>query len=216
MKMSKPKICFIVGAGEFGDVSARRFLNDYDCASDFVIAADGGYNHLQKIGVTPDVVVGDFDSISGNIDKKINAERYPKEKNETDTELAINIALEKDYRNVRFYGILGGRLSHTLANLQNIARLAEKKIKPVITGETCFVYILHNDTVMFSEESRGYVSVFAHTDEAKVKISGLKYELDATLYNNRPLGVSNEFAGKTGIIEVKYGTVIIVTECESA
>ena len=106
------KICYIFGAGEQSSCDIRL------SGSDLVIAADGGFDYLKKLGLRADIVLGDFDSLSDSQNLPEDFIRYPKEKDDTDMMIAIKEGLARGYRTFRIYGGLGGRLDHTIANLQ--------------------------------------------------------------------------------------------------
>ena len=102
------KTCYIIGAGT---ITALPIPNDA-----FVICADGGLAAAARFGVTPDLIVGDFDSL-GLVPKGENVFVHPSEKDETDSFLALRLGLERGFRRFVFYGCLGGRLDLTLANI---------------------------------------------------------------------------------------------------
>ena len=103
-------VCYIVGAGDFyGQISAD---ND-----DIIIAADGGYDSLVRRGYTPDILLGDFDSIKSQIPKEQRTIRYPKEKDETDMFLAYDAGVKLGYTEFVMLGATGGSLDHTFANI---------------------------------------------------------------------------------------------------
>lgn len=201
-------ICYIVGAGEdYG-------LDFVPRAEDLVIAADGGYRALQRTGLHPDLVVGDFDSLGAAPDEK-QVVTLPKVKDVTDTWAAIRLGEERGYREFRLYGCTGGRIEHTLANLQTVADVTAK-------GEICRLYdknqvvlgISGGTTLEFGPEKHGFVSLFAHTDRCTgVTLRGLKYTLeDGELGNCFPLGVSNEFLGVPSSVSIGTGVAILVLE----
>ncbi|MBQ9968208.1 MAG: thiamine diphosphokinase [Oscillospiraceae bacterium] len=199
------KICYIVGAGE-------------DCgldlvpeSGDLVIAADGGYAALRAAGIAPHVVIGDFDSL-GAAPKEDVVITLPTVKDVTDTYAAIDYAMQRGFETFYLYGCTGGRIDHTIANIQIAADLAEKGRRCLIFGKTQIITAVSSETVTFSEESEGFLSVFAHSDVCKgVSLKGLKYELDgAELTNGFPLGVSNAFIGKKATVTIGSGTAILV------
>lgn len=199
------KICYIVGAGE-------------DCGLDFVpksddlvIAADGGYAVLEAARIAPHVVIGDFDSL-GAAPKEDRVITLPTVKDVTDTYAAIDYALERGYDTFYLYGCTGGRVDHTIANIQTAAALAAQGKRCLIFSKTQIITAISSETVTFSEQSEGFLSVFAHSDICKgVCLKGLKYELDgAELTNGFPLGVSNEFIGKKATVTIGSGTAILV------
>lgn len=242
--MPKP-ICFIFGAGEhFGPPPVPA-------PGDLVVAADGGFAYLEQYGLAPDLVVGDFDSLPKKPPSGVQTVVLPKEKDDTDMAAALREGWRWGYRVFHIYGGTGGRLDHTLANIQCVADLAQRGgtgflfdrdtvITAIHNGEAAIqnggaavqenntavqrnnasvqienmlnaVIRNNNGRITFPAAARGIVSVFAHTDIcAGVFERGLKYPLaDATLYNTRPLGVSNEFTGTASEISVREGTLIV-------
>lgn len=202
--MRRP-ICYIAGAGEdFG-------LDFVPQAEDMVIAADAGYLQLQKAGIKPQAVVGDFDSL-GAVPEGEQVISLPKIKDVTDTWAAIHLGIERGYRRFFLYGCTGGRFEHTLANIQIVADLAQQGMECRLFDRKQVITAISGGTVCFGPERKGFVSVFAHSDQcAGVTIQGLKYELqNATLNNRFPLGVSNEFLGIPSSVTIEAGTAILV------
>jgi len=197
--------CAIVGAGEFGG-----FLPEY--SADYIIAADGGYDRLAEFGIKPDLLVGDFDSIKvprRDIPNSVQTLAFPKEKDKTDIELAVDEAEKRGFKKFYIYGGLGGRVDHTLANIFLIARYGAYLI-----GENAVITSVKNGEIGFGADKKGVVSVFAFGgDAAGVTEKGLKYPLDnAVLKSGSTLGVSNEFIGEESVISVKSGCLIIIAE----
>ena len=112
-------ICYIFGSA----LGEPNFFKPNE--SDLVIAADSGYLKLKKLGITPDLAVGDFDSL-GEIPTDTEVVKHPVKKDDTDTLLAIKIGIEKGFREFHFYGCTGNRLDHTFGALQNLSFLAER------------------------------------------------------------------------------------------
>ena len=103
-------VCYLVGAGDFyGQIS--------EDADDMIIAADGGYDNLIRHGYTPDILIGDLDSIESEIPEGTRLIRYPKEKDETDMFLAYEAGVKLGYAEFVMLGATGGRLDHTYANI---------------------------------------------------------------------------------------------------
>ncbi len=201
-------ICYIFGAGEF--VPCDITLTE----SDLVIAADGGYDHLLQIGLRADVVIGDFDSVtSSEIWEDTICEKltYPPEKDDTDMMLAIKLGLSRGFGQFNIYGGLGGRLDHTVANIQALSFLAEHSAQGILHHPDYELTVIKNSSFTVAKNKTGYISVFSLSDTSEnVTIKGLEYELEgATLTNSFPLGVSNAATGKKGIISVERGTLLI-------
>ncbi|MBO5440350.1 MAG: thiamine diphosphokinase [Clostridia bacterium] len=185
-------------------------------SSDLVIGADRGYLTLVKNKIKPDVVIGDFDSYTGEV-KCENIIKYPVKKDFTDSALAIEFALSKGYKKITIYGAIGGMLDHTLANIALLANYTEKGIDISFVDGDNITFALHNEKVIFDKDTKGRISVFSNTDiSLGVTEKGLLYEVDnITLKNIVPLGVSNEFIGRESEISVNDGTLIICTSKEN-
>ena len=203
----------LIGAGEM-----RNEIPDIS-ETDFVIALDGGLQFCVEHDMKPDMIVGDFDSLSANkqgLLKQYPEEmihRLPCEKDDTDTLAAIKLAVDQGFNRFAIYGGLGGRLSHTMANIQSLLYLKKLGLYGELIGEGCKIFLLKDEGYVL-EEKTGYVSVFSFSEKADgVTLNNLKYEVeDVVLTNDFPLGVSNEFIGKTAEISVKNGTLLVVIE----
>lgn len=196
----------IFGGGVYGEVFPRISEGDY------VIAADAGYEILEKHGIVPDITVGDFDSL-----KKIPAENtvvLPVEKDVTDTHAAVNIALQKGFDEIVIYGGMGGRPDHTFANFTLVAFLAVKGVKAYCVGEGYTVCAVKDGTLCVDGDIGKTVSVFSWSEKCEgVTLKGLKYSLEnAVLTNTFALGVSNSFAQPCAEISVSEGTLMVMTE----
>ena len=198
-------ICYIVGAGEC------KKLDFTKKDGDIVIAADGGYKYLQRAGIKPDIVIGDFDSL-GKAPEGEKIIRLKPEKDVTDTYAAVSEGIKCGYSRFNIYGASGGRIEHTLANIQLIASLAEKNMQASIFDGSTVITAVTAKTLRFDSAYNGYISIFAHSDKCTgVCLRGLKYPLEnAELSNLFPLGVSNEFLGVEREIVIGNGTAIIV------
>ena len=198
-------VCYLIGAGAF----TLRGL--YPKKGDFVIAADDGFTALSAAGITPDLLVGDFDSLA-QVPKDVPVKAFPPEKDQTDMAIALEEGLARGYRTFRFYGASGGRDDHTYANLQLLCGASQKGCDCRMLCPHCDVYAVTDGTLRLPELKKGKtVSVFCHGDKAGgVTLQGLKYPLDSvTLTGEMPLGVSNETTGETPAITVKNGTLLV-------
>ncbi len=201
----KKKTCFIVGAGSFDGMSIGPEKDD------LIIAADGGYNYLKQMGIEPQVLMGDFDSLEV-LPEHQNILRHSPIKDDTDMALAVAYAAEQGYRRFFLYGGLGGRLDHTMANLQLLNSMSRQGLESYLIGEKTVVTAITKERITFSAECSGMLSVFCMGEAAEgVWERGLKYQLtDAVMTCDRTLGVSNEFTGKESWIEVRKNTLQIV------
>ena len=199
-------ICYVVGAGEF----CPRGLTPGP--GDLVIAADGGFAALEGLGRSPDLVVGDFDSLGHRPDHP-HVVALPVEKDDTDMHSAIRLGWERGYRAFRLYGGTGGRIDHTLANIQSLAWLANQGGRGWLVGPDWTATVLSDGGALTLEAGRqGMVSVFCLGDRAEgVDIQGLKYGLtDGVLTADYPLGVSNSFLGGESRVSVRRGKLLVL------
>jgi len=203
------RICHIVGGGAFFPEHFRPSEND------FIIAADAGYGYLTELGISPDITVGDFDSLGfvPNTNKIV----LPVAKDDTDTGYAAKWAIHKGFRRFELHGCTGGRVDHTIANIQTAAMLSRLGCAVCIHSKDVNYYAVSNSSIHFDESAKGTVSVFAHGADATVSIQGLKYELDnATLDPFFPLGVSNNFIDRKCSVTVHKGVALIVAPCDAS
>lgn len=198
-------ICYIFGALDVTEFRFKPSENDY------IIAADGGLKNVQKFNLTPNCTVGDFDSLK-YVPSGDNVIKHPVKKDDTDTILAVNTALEKGYKNFVILGCLGGRLDQTYASTQTASYIAEKGGNAVFCDGETYLTVIKNNKIRFSCENSGLISIFACSGVArKVSINNLLYELsDVDLTPDYPLGVSNEFTGKDATVTVGDGKLCII------
>ena len=189
---------------------------EFDClaqpvtAEDFVIAADGGLTHTQKLGITPNAILGDFDSLGFTPE---GANVFPVEKDDTDAMLAVRRGLSLGYREFVLYGSLDGpRLDHTVANFQTLQYLADHNAAGYLVGNSYMVTVVKDGSIFFPEGMEGTVSVFCMGKDAEgVTLEGLYYPLEkGTLTAGFPLGVSNHFTGKKAAITVEKGSLLVL------
>ena len=177
---------------------------------DFVLAADGGVRHLEKLNIVPDGILGDFDSL-GYV--PTGAQVFPVEKDDTDAMLAARKGLELGYREFLLYGSLDGpRLDHTIANFQTLQYLADHGAKGYLVGLDYIVTVIKNECISFPKDAEGIFSLFCLGPDARgVTETGLQYTLDdAVLTSGFPLGVSNHFIGECAQITVKDGSLLAI------
>lgn len=205
--------CIIIGAGDLtiGEIPVKE--------EDFVIAVDGGLGYCGILNVEPDIIIGDFDSVSdgereaiATLEQEIPERiiRLKPEKDDTDMLAALKLALEKGYTEFRIYAGTGGRFDHTLANIQCLLYLKNHGATGYLVDGTGMILVLQNEAVHFNKNLEGYLSLFALGKEAKgVTIQGMKYTLDNyTMKNDFPIGISNEFVGEESVISVEDGELV--------
>ena len=209
MKNKNDGICRIVSAGTFSAEEFSKRLKKEN--SSLLIAADAGYLHLEKLGIIPDLFVGDADSL-GFMPENTEIVALPAEKDDTDTMAAVKKGLNLGFSRFELFASLGGkRFSHSLANLQTLLFLKENGADGELIDENCTVKVLRNETAKI--ENAKFISVFAASEEATVSERGVKYPLENhRIINCFPLGVSNEPADGVCEIEVTSGVVFLVIE----
>lgn len=195
----------------FGALPVKSF--DFKITeNDIIIAADSGIKNTDKFNITPDFVIGDFDSLGYNPHGE-NVITHPIEKDDTDTLLAVKYAVDKGYKNFRIFGCIGGRLDHTFANIQTAFYIANLGGNAVFYGDNENFTVIKNNKIEFDEACSGNVSVFALESCDNVTIKGLHYEIEnGKLTPDFPLGVSNNFINKKSSISVEDGTLLIIWE----
>ena len=200
------KECVIFCAADFNGI-ARPIGKDA-----FVIAADGGLRHTQKLKIAPDAVLGDFDSLGYTPE---GANVFPVEKDDTDAMLAVRLGLRQGCGEFLLYGSLDGpRLDHTVANFQTLQFLADHGAVGYLIGNTTMVTVVKNGRITFPAGCSGTISVFCMGPDAEgVTEKGLFYGVEeATLTSGFPLGVSNHFTGEPAEISVKNGSLLVLWE----
>ncbi len=211
--------CYVFGAGEYPEA---RILPE---PGDFVIAADGGLAACRQWGITPQILVGDFDSFAADcaeqntgIPAGTEVVRLPVEKDVTDMAAALELGRARGAKRFVMLGGTGGRPDHTYANYQLLAAMAQRGEEGYLVGAAfSATAIIGGSALTFSSDFSGTLSVFSLTDEARgVEESGVKYPLaDATLSATVPLGVSNSFLGGEdggARVAVAQGTLLVMWE----
>lgn len=204
----KKGICYIIGAGDWYGYPLEIEEQDY------VIAVDGGYNTLQRLGIKPDIIIGDFDSMEGECCGE-NIVRLNPIKDETDLLYSISYGEDMGYKDFYIFGGTGGkRISHTIANIQAIS--GKTQLHCYLFDREEVLFIIKEKKVYFEKESKGYLSVFSLSEGCNgVREKNLKYSLeDETITRMYPFGVSNEFIGKRSSISVKKGELLLVVPIE--
>ena len=182
---------------------------------DFLLAADGGLLHFEKLGLTPHGILGDFDSL-GYVPE--GATVFPVEKDDTDAMLAVRKGLELGFTDFLLYGSLDGpRLDHTVANFQTLQFLADHGARGFLIGNTHIVTVVKDGGLHFDPGCTGILSVFCMGAPARgVTISGLYYPLEnGNLTPGFPLGASNHFTGQSATISVEDGSLLVIYERQS-
>lgn len=216
METKKGK-CIIVAAGDL--TVSKMDISE----GDLVIAVDGGLEYCRALGVEPDLALGDFDSVGEELLAQVElwerseperVVRLKPEKDDTDTLAAVRVALERGFDSFLLYGAMGGRLEHTIANIQCLLFLRHHGAVGYMMDAGGMCFVLEDEERHFGASMGGYLSLFSLGEKAEgVDIRGMKYELnDAVITNDFPIGISNEFIGQEAVVRVKRGQLLgIVT-----
>ncbi len=205
--MSKVKKCYIFAGSPDAKCNDITFDDER-----YVICADGGYAVAKRLGIEPDVIIGDFDTYTKKLPESCEIIKYPVEKNDTDTMLAVKLALNRGYKHLVICGGLGGRIDHTIANIQTLKYILKHEAYGELVGDGNHVTMQQGPSVRVYSRMKGYYfSVFSYSEECSgINLTGFKYPLkDGVLKNSFSLGISNEVTGKSGIVSLDKGTLII-------
>jgi thiamine pyrophosphokinase len=202
----------IFANGDLPDLEKACALLHYD---DFIIAADGGTRHALALGRTPNIIIGDMDSATFNFqplkEKGTQIIRHPREKDETDLELAIQHTLTLNPEQVIILAALGGRLDQTLGNIALISDLRPSTFDIRLDDGIEEVFFCR-DHVQINGKTGDLVSLIPWQGEVTgIVTTGLKWRLqDETLYPQKTRGISNEMTSDTAIVQIKSGLLLIV------
>lgn len=179
----------------------------------FFIAADAGWLQMRQLGLTPHLALGDFDSAPPPEMAGTEIRQLPTAKDDTDTHAAAREALRRGFKNITILGGLGGRMDHSLANLQTLLFLARSGAQNLLAGEQSEWRCMEAGTLRLAAKPGALLSVFAAGGPAMgVCLKGLRYPLkDATLLPDFPIGISNEFIAEDAEISCMIGNLYVVT-----
>ncbi len=195
----------------FGGAPISGRLIDLPDKNSYVIAADSGYASAVRMGFAPDMTVGDFDSLTGEKPAVGQVIAVGAEKDDTDTMLAVKKAIEMGFMDISITGALGGRLDHTIANIQTLEYIRTNGGHGRLVGENDTVEVIGEGSHFYKRTDGMYLSLFSYSDFAVITVSGVKYPLeDHRLDNTFPLGVSNEITAPECAITVSEGKLLVV------
>ena len=209
----------LFGAGPIMDTAFIRALPE-----GLLVACDGGYRHLQKEGVEPDILIGDFDTFpKDGIGKPKNLIVLNPIKDDTDTFSIIKSLVKEGYDTFHLYGCLGGRIDHTIANLQVLSYLKDNHCTGYLHSEDNAQVLLMIDggeSLALNPKARGMLSVFSYTDRSVgVRETNLKYTLeDYTMTSSIAIGISNAFLPQNTLaptISLREGRLLLVLPSEA-
>jgi len=181
---------------------------------DFLLACDGAYKKAVAVGLKPQAVIGDFDSMAlRNVPAGVEVVKHPSEKDETDGELALALALAKKPKEILWYAALGDRWDHTLANLFLLVQAASRRV-PVHLLQGDWELFLVLDSLVIQGKTKDRVSLIPLSKQTfGVSTQGLKYALsNQTLFLHKSRGVSNEMKTSKASVSLKRGWLLVLHE----
>lgn len=204
-------ICTIFAGGE---IRTTDFINLREIRekSGLIICADSGLSVAERLGIIPDLIVGDFDSYRGELPEDVEIHRSIPEKDDTDTILAVRIAIERGYDEIELYGGLGARLDHTYANVQTLIFALENGCRMTIVDGDNMATVRGAGEHEFPHMPDWYFSLFALTEKAVIgALKGVKYPLENYgMTIGYPIGVSNEITADRAVLRINSGIVLVV------
>ncbi len=209
--MSSKRVVIFAG-GELSPEYLNLLDEDY-----FIIGADQGALFLISHGYTPDIAVGDFDSVSPEALQDIKSKSKKTitcdavNKDLTDSEMALDIAMDQQPDSILLLGVTGTRIDHSLASIQMMTRALQRQIN-------CYVMDTHNyitltgSQAVINDLGYTYVSLLPLTPEVSgITLEGFQYPLtDATLKLGQSLGVSNKLVSSSGTVSIRSGLLLII------
>ncbi len=206
-------LAVVVSSGNIIDYSYYdRFFKE----ADFIICADGGAIHLKRMGIFPDVLAGDFDSIDNELfqyyaQKSVEIIKYPVEKDMTDTELAVEAVVERGYRDIVIIGGTGTRLDHTLSNIFLLKKMLDRGVKGRVVNEQNEIFLISDSVEIMARE--GYnLTLLPVTEKVEgITTEGLYYPLRGeTIEMGSSRGVSNQFVADKAQVSITSGILAVI------
>lgn len=201
-----------------GDLGHPQYLQTMVDESNLLIAADGGASHCFQLNITPDILIGDLDSIAPEILEhfrkvQVTIRRYPVEKDAADLELAIDLARDKGAHSIILAGVLGGRWDMSLGNILLAAGKKYKALSITLLGPDCLMHILHpNKPHLLTSERGSRVSLLPlNGDVHGVTLKGFQYPLaNHTINFGSSLGISNRILKDQATVQIRNGVLLSV------
>ena len=205
----------IVTGGNVNEIFLTNYLSKNKF--DYIIAVDKGLEILNKVQTEPNFIIGDFDSVNTDVlkqyeNKNIPIEYLNKEKDYTDTHMALKKTIERGVNNITIIGAIGTRLDHTLANIHILKEALDSGVNAKLVNKNNEIMLIKNKKVVKKNNNYKYISLIPLTTEIKgVTIKGFKYLLkDANLKIGESIGVSNELIDNEATIEIAEGVAILI------
>lgn len=195
--------CLVIAGGDYAPIGKAE--------GDFVLACDRGLLYAQREGIVPDLILGDFDSYRGALPEGIEVLRYPVEKDDTDTMLAVRWAADNGFDALRLACCFGGRLDHLLSNIQTLHLAALLGMEAEAEDENTLLRVLRPGRFTIPYREGWSLSLLALTERVEgLTIRGTKYEVEGvTLHNPSTLGQSNAFV-KDAELSFESGVLALI------
>ena len=209
----------IFANGELPDIDSARSLVQKD---DHIICADGGTRHALALGIQPNLIIGDMDSVEKGVLRKfegdgVNIELYPQDKNETDLELAINCAIELQPKQIVIVAALGGRLDQTLANIALLTDIRLSTFDVRLDDGVEEIFLCRDQAEVLGRRGDIVSLIPWQGTVAKVQTKNLKWVLQKeTLYPDKTRGISNEMTNNVAYVSIASGLLLIVHRRQSS
>lgn len=212
---SRREVIFIVAGAPLADLLfLRRRIREVNPSE--VICADGGARNVLALGIAPQLVIGDMDSLppellNNLLESGCRILQYPARKDETDTELALRYALERKPAEIEIHGALGGRLDHTLANISLLVMAAREGIKTRLVDAATELFVVSGEA-QITGSPKEIISLFPLTTAVKgITLEGFEYPLNkANMEIGKPYGISNRLLDNTGTVSIASGYLLVV------
>jgi thiamine pyrophosphokinase len=209
------EVIFIIAGGPIGN---KDFLTSQIAmfAPIELVCADGGARHLDALGLTPHVIIGDMDSLSPELltcfeKRGSRVVRHPRDKRETDTQLALEYALQSKPDEIRIFGALGGRIDHALANISLLVQAAGREVSTRLVDEWCEVFVVNRDCVIEGTAGQTVSLLPLSSQVGGIELEGFAYPLSGgTMEIGVPYGISNRLQAKRGVISIDSGLLLVV------
>ncbi len=194
----------------------KRIKGIIDKEYDFIVCADGGARHAYEMEIMPNLIVGDFDSLSPEIanyyfEHGIETHAFSSKKDKTDTHIAVEVAIGKKACKIGLFGCTGSRLDHTLANIQLLYYIRQNHLKGVVIDDYNEIFLSEESNVIRGEAG-DMISLLSLSPITKgITLKGFLYPLiNKTLYREDTIGISNELVEKEGCIFKTEGDLLII------
>ncbi|HEX8931945.1 MAG TPA: thiamine diphosphokinase [Patescibacteria group bacterium] len=201
-----------------GDLSDLSQAQKYIQPDDYIICADGGAKHALNLNLKPNAIIGDLDSLSQDLQTELQKEeiewhKFKTEKDETDSELALNFAIKKGFKTIFLFGVFGSRLDHFLSNIFALTHLTDQGITVTIIEGKKEIKIFKQQLSIQGTIGDIVSLIPIATDAKNITTTGLKYKLNnENLFFGYSRGISNELTAKEATVKVEKGTLLMIHE----